>query len=246
MASWLATGPPVRVWLPPVRVCMTVVAGEVLDDAEDDRARTPPPARSAAAPAPRCAPGRRRSCRPGRRSRVRGQAAGERRRDGHADRRAHEVLDGQPGHLHEVADRGLAGVPLPVGVGHEADRGVPGALGREGGEAERERQVLLEPAEPEQHQDADQAEAEHRHGVAAPVLVGVGVDAQHAVRRALDRQVPVAGVDVRRGGGRAAGRSGRAAATSAPIWPRADRSAHHRITGPGRRRAGPAPRTPPA
>ena len=58
-------------------------------------------------------------------------------------------------------------------------------------EAERERQVLLEPAEAEEQQDADQREAQHRHGVAAPVLVGVGVDAQDPVRRALDREVPL-------------------------------------------------------
>ena len=64
------------------------------------------------------------------------------------------------------------------------------------GEAERERQVLLEPAEAEEQQDADQAEAEHRHGVAAPVLVGVRVDPQHAVGHALGGQVLVTGIDV--------------------------------------------------
>ena len=97
-----------------------------------------------------------------------------------------EVLHRQAAGLHEVAERGLAGVPLPVGVGHEADGGVPRAVGRQGAEAERERQVLLQPAEGVEHEDADQREAEHREGVGAPVLVGVGVDAQHPVGRPLD------------------------------------------------------------
>ena len=125
-----------------------------------------------------------------------GEAAGERGRHGHADGGADEVLHGEAGHLHEVADRGLAGVPLPVGVGHEADRGVPGAVLREGGEAEGERQVLLEATDAVEDQDADHAEAEDREGVGPPVLVGVRVDPQHAVRRPFDGQVPVAGVDV--------------------------------------------------
>ena len=63
-------------------------------------------------------------------------------------------------------------------------------------EAEAERQVLLQPAEGVEEQHADQREAEHRHGVGAPVLVGVGVDAQHAVRRPLDGEVLRRGVDV--------------------------------------------------
>ena len=64
------------------------------------------------------------------------------------------------------------------------------------GEAEGQRQVLLQPAEAEEQQDADQREAEHRHRVGAPVLVGVGIDAQHPVRRPLDREVLGRGVDV--------------------------------------------------
>ena len=97
---------------------------------KQDEDAAPRPARSAAAPGPRRAPGRPRSCRPGRRSRcARGRGRTRRRRP---CRRAadDEVLDGQAGHLHQVAERGLAGVPLPVGVGHEADGGVPGAVGR--------------------------------------------------------------------------------------------------------------------
>ena len=55
-------------------------------------------------------------------------AAADAARQGHqhaeADRRADEVLHREADHLAEVAQRGLAAVGLPVGVGDETDRGV--------------------------------------------------------------------------------------------------------------------------
>ncbi|GAA4369295.1 hypothetical protein GCM10023146_15930 [Nocardioides caricicola] len=56
--------------------------------------------------------------------------------------------------------------------------------------------MLLEPAEGVETEQADQREAEHRHRVGPPVLVGVRVDAQQPVRRALGREVPGRRVDV--------------------------------------------------
>ncbi len=55
-----------------------------------------------------------------------GESAHQRHGDGHADGGGDEVLHGESGHLDEVALGALTGVGLPVGVGDEADGGVPG------------------------------------------------------------------------------------------------------------------------
>ena len=52
------------------------------------------------------------------------EAARQRQRDAEPDGGRGEVVPGQPGHLGQVAHRRLAAVPLPVGVGREADGGV--------------------------------------------------------------------------------------------------------------------------
>ena len=49
--------------------------------------------------------------------------------DGDTDRGRDEVLHRQAGHLRDVAERALAGVGLPVGVGDEAGGGVEGLVG---------------------------------------------------------------------------------------------------------------------
>ena len=54
-----------------------------------------------------------------------GEPAHQRDRHRHADGGRDEVLHRQPGHLHEMTVGGLTGVGLPVGIGDEADRGVP-------------------------------------------------------------------------------------------------------------------------
>ena len=53
-----------------------------------------------------------------------GDAADERDRHRDADRRRHEVVVGEPGHLREIAHGRFAAVGLPVGVGRERHRGV--------------------------------------------------------------------------------------------------------------------------
>src|SRR6476469_4746891 len=55
-----------------------------------------------------------------------GEPAYQRDRDGHAHRGGGEVLYRQAGHLRDVAESVLSGIALPVGIGNEADRGVPG------------------------------------------------------------------------------------------------------------------------
>ncbi len=57
-----------------------------------------------------------------------GYAAEQGDGDGGAGGGRDEVLGGEPYHLAEVGEAGLAGVGLPVGVGHEADRCVEGEL----------------------------------------------------------------------------------------------------------------------
>ena len=78
-----------------------------------------------------------------------GQAADQGDGDRDADRGGDEVLDGEAGHLGEMAHRGLARVVLPVRVGEEAHRRVEG---EEAGHALRvrrvQRQVLLDALEP--------------------------------------------------------------------------------------------------
>ena len=76
------------------------------------------------------------------------------------DRGGDEVLHRQPGRLHQVAHRRLTRVGLPVGVGDEADRGVPRLVGRHRGEPERQPQVVLQPLQP--------VEQQHRHRARTP------------------------------------------------------------------------------
>ena len=105
----------------------------------------------------------------------------------HADGRGDEVLHRQTGHLHQVALGGLAGVGLPVGVGDEADGGVPGQRrGHRGaGVVEVQRQLALHQLEEEQEQDADRRERQHAAGVGAPGLLGFRVGADQPVDDAL-------------------------------------------------------------
>ena len=124
MASWLATGPPVMCCAPPVSVVTSVPSV---------RFCTTPPTISTIAPTTAIG-SRIRSV-----IRVRstqklpswsvlraGEAADQRDRHRDADRGRDEVLHGQAGHLAQMGHRRLARVRLPVRVGHEADRGVPG------------------------------------------------------------------------------------------------------------------------
>ena len=104
-----------------------------------------------------------------------------------------EVVHRQPGHLHEVAQRGLGHVALPVGVGGEADGGVEAEVGADIARAEAlriERQPDLQPLDGVEQHGAEGAEGQQRAGVAGPVLL-FGclcrpVDAADPVDQALD------------------------------------------------------------
>ena len=126
-----------------------------------------------------------------------GQPANERHRDGHADGGGDEVLHGKAGHLDEMSLGGLTRVRLPVGVRHEADRGVPrqrrGHLC--GGIVEVQRQLALDELEDEEEQDADGREGQHAAGVGAPGLFRLGVGADEAVDHALTARVLSGRVD---------------------------------------------------
>ena len=125
------------------------------------------------------------------------QTANERHRHGHADGGGDEVLHGQAGHLHQVALGRLTRIGLPVGVGHEADRGVPrqrrGHLGA--GIVQVQRQLALHQLKDEQEQDADRREREHAACVGAPGLFRLRVGADQPVNDAFAAQVLLGRVD---------------------------------------------------
>ena len=115
-------------------------------------------------------------------------AADERDRHRDADRRRHEVVVREAGHLREVAHRRLAAVGLPVRVGRERRGGVEGQVGRDGAEALRvERQQLLQPLHRVEHQHRDDAEQQQRDGVLGPSHLVRLVDAGQPVDQPLDR-----------------------------------------------------------
>ena len=119
-----------------------------------------------------------------------GEAADQRNRDGDAGGRRHEVLDGERGHLHEIAHRRLAAVPLPVRVRHEAHGGVERLVGAHLGGAKSlriERQQTLEPHERVRDQKGKQAERQKRCGVLRPPLFLILADAAQLVDEHFDR-----------------------------------------------------------
>ena len=119
--------------------------------------------------------------------RAAGEAPDERGERGHAGGGRDEVLDGQAQHLGEIAHRRLAAVPLPVGVGGEADGGVEGRVGRHRAEALRvQRQPALEALEQVHDQQAREVEEQHRERVGLPAHLPVGPDARDPVDEALE------------------------------------------------------------
>ena len=196
MASWLATGPPVMVCCAPARVLTTwscrwkfwIAPPAMSTIAREDRDRQQDAQRAADQVDPEVAE------LAGARA---GEAAHQRDRHGHADRGGDEVLHGQAGHLHQVALGGFTGVGLPVGVGHEADRGVPGQRRghRRGRIVQVQRQLALDQLEDEQEQDADRGEGQHAAGVGAPGLLGLRVGADQPVDDPLDAGVLLGAVD---------------------------------------------------
>lgn len=117
-------------------------------------------------------------------------AAADAARQGHqhaeADRRADEVLHREADHLAEVAQRGLAAVGLPVGIGDETDRGVERQCPFQARQVLRvQRQAALQHEDREQQDQAGQVECQQRQGVGLPVLLARRIDAEQAIADAL-------------------------------------------------------------
>ena len=113
----------------------------------------------------------------------------QRNGDGQPDRGGEEVLDGEAGHLGEMAHRQLAAVVLPVRVGDEGGCRVEGQCRRHRLRVRWvERQVALHPLQEVEAEDRDEAERDQRKGVDGPRLLTRRVDAASAVDDPLDRQ----------------------------------------------------------
>jgi hypothetical protein len=120
--------------------------------------------------------------------RAAGKAADQRHRQHDPDCRRDEVLHGQPRHLGEVAHRRFGRIGLPVGIGDEADRGIERRVGRDPGLPLRvERQIVLHPLQPVEHEETDDLRQQHADAVGQPMLLLALVDAAERVNSPLDR-----------------------------------------------------------
>ena len=172
IASWEATGPIAIVLASPVGPLNGQVVREVLDRALEDehqrdheRDRRQHPQHRADQVLPEVAEAL---------ARAADDPADQRDRDRDPDAGGEEVLDGQPGHLAEVAHRRLAAVVLPVRVRHErrsrVERHVPRArvevLRVQTGEVPQR----LRAQDQVQQQPAGEREDDQALGVRLPVL----------------------------------------------------------------------------
>ena len=117
-----------------------------------------------------------------------GAREGADQREGHGEARGggHEIVHRQPGHLRQMAHRGLAAVVLPVGVGDEADGRVEGEVRGHAVEPLRvQRQIALQALQRVKAEEAGGAEGQHGERVAAPALLALRIDAGQGVKAAL-------------------------------------------------------------
>ncbi len=109
--------------------------------------------------------------------------------DGDGDARGgrEEVVHRQRRHLGEVAHSGFATIVLPVGVGGEADRRVERQRRTDARQMLWvQREMPLQPRDGIGRHDPDQAEDQHRYGVAHPALLALRVNSGDAVDDAFD------------------------------------------------------------
>ena len=93
----------------------------------------------------------------------------------------------QAEHLHEIRQRALATVVLPVGVGDEADRGVEAEIFGHRRHALRiERQEALQAQQAVEDQKASDVKEQHGDGVGEPVLLALLVDASEPIKTGFD------------------------------------------------------------
>ena len=95
---------------------------------------------------------------------------------------------GEAEHLHEIGQRALATIVLPVGVGDEADGRVEAEIFGHGRHALRiERQEALQAQQAVEDQEAADMEEQHGDRVGQPVLLALLVDAAEPIEAGLDR-----------------------------------------------------------
>ena len=197
MASWLATGPPVMVCWPPARVVTIwscrwkfwIAPPAISTIARDDRDRQQD------ADAGR-GPGRPRSCR-ARSVRERANPRTSAMATAMPTAAETKFCTARPAICTRWPMRRLTRVGLPVGVGDEADRGVPRQRRRHRRRrvVEVQRQLALHQLEDEQEQDADRRERQHAAGVGAPGLLRLRVGADQPVDAPARRGVLLRAVD---------------------------------------------------
>ena len=116
------------------------------------------------------------------------KAADEREHHRDAGGGGNKVLHRQAQHLGQIGQRRLAGVGLPVGVGHKAGGGVerqmPAGAGRPG---RIEGQKALQNIEQKQEHETERAEQHRRQCVLLPAHVLLGVNAAELVDAVLHR-----------------------------------------------------------
>ena len=96
-----------------------------------------------------------------------GKASDEGDGERDAGRGGNEIMHGEPGHLGQIAHRGLGRVGLPIGVGDEAHRRIEGEIGRDRIEMLRiEGKNRLQALQGVKGEEARQTESEHGEAVA--------------------------------------------------------------------------------
>ena len=107
--------------------------------------------------------------------------------DGNADRCAEEIVIGEANHLGEVAHGGFTGIGLPVGVGGEGGRRVPGQQGTHAGKVLWiPGEVKLETLDEVSQQQRGEAEEQHSRPVLAPCHLFFTVNAGYAIDQVLE------------------------------------------------------------
>ena len=115
------------------------------------------------------------------------ETANHRRRHRDSRRRRKKVVRRQPDHLRQVAQRLLARICLPVGVGRKARRRIERQSRRHSSQPLRiQRQVILKPLQRVQKDHRDKAEREHRYRVWSPTDLDAWVYSAKLVNQSLD------------------------------------------------------------
>ncbi len=113
---------------------------------------------------------------------VTGKTADERYGDDDAGCGREEILDRKPRHLRQIAQGGLAGIPLPVRIRDEAHRRVERRVRRDSGELLRvQRQPPLQPLQGVDAERPECVEDEQRNGILLPAHLLCRIDAAQPI-----------------------------------------------------------------